>query len=131
MTLDSTLSAVKGKIPGCVFSGYIALDTGIMLAVNPAGRFPPDMLDNLAFAIVNAMTGEHAEQIGAVMGGGGDAAAFCGELMILNDSFEHVFLRPGGKGNIVFCFISEIGAEPGASLAAARANLAELSAAAA
>lgn len=131
MSLAAALDSAMAQVPGCVFAGFVELESGLMLAARPAGALTELEADNLAALAVVLYKAEPMRRLGdAIAGKAGGAASSgesrFGEALAISGARLHLFLRLPGQAGQVACFVSDHREDPAKVLDAARAGLATL-----
>ncbi len=63
MSLDKALQTAMSGIPECLASGYVDMDTGMLLGVQTVDSHPQEVLDLLAAATADLFQGASVVQI--------------------------------------------------------------------
>jgi hypothetical protein len=133
MSLDKALQAAMTTVPECVASGYVDMETGMLLGVNTVDSHPQEILDTLAAATADLFQGPSVTYIESMFkkarGTEGDTAHYFQELFIFSENLLHVFMRSKMFPNHVVAFICRKNANPGMVLTKARMSLEGISAA--
>ncbi|MGB3315626.1 MAG: hypothetical protein WBB85_14550 [Albidovulum sp.] len=121
MSLDSTLQMTMGVLPECVASGYIDLESGLLLGVHTVDPHPQEVLDTLVTATVDLFQGSNVVAMGKMFQAPGDSPKGCfNEVIMFSDDHIHVFLRTRKHPEHVICFVCRKSANPGMVLTRAR-----------
>lgn len=122
-----------GSVPECVASGYVDMETGMLLGVNTVDSHPQEILDTLAAATADLFQGASVTYIENAFkkarGNEKDASHYFQEMFIFSENLLHVFMRTKKFPNHVVCFVCRKNANPGMVLTKARMSLDTVSAA--
>ena len=122
-----------GSIPECVASGYVDMETGMLLGVNTVDSHPQEVLDTLAAATADLFQGASVTYIENTFkkarGTEKDDSHYFHEMFIFSENLLHVFMRSKTHPNHVVTFVCRKNANPGMVLTKARMGLDAVSAA--
>jgi uncharacterized membrane protein len=133
MSLDQALHSTMATIPECLASGYVDMDTGMLLGVQTVESHPQEVLETLAAATADLFQGASVVQIEklfkAMRGNEKDDAHYFQEVLVFSESLLHVFMRTKKFPSHVVAFVCRRNANPGMVLTKARMGLDSVSAA--
>ncbi len=133
MSLDDALLATMSTIPDCLASGYVDMDTGMLLGVQTVESHPQEVLDTLAAATADLFQGESIVQIEklfkAMKNAENDESRYFQEVLVFSENLLHVFMRTKLYPSHVVAFVCRRSANPGMVLTKARMGLDSVSAA--
>ena len=132
MALDKALQTSMATIPECLASGYVDMETGMLLGVQTIDSHPQEVLDTLAAATADLFQGSSVvfiEEIFKKARGTKSDGHYFNEFLIFSDNLIHVFMRTKKFPNHVCCFVCRKTANPGMVLTKARMSLDSVSAA--
>lgn len=133
MSLDQALQATMSTVPECLASGYVDMDTGMLLGVQTVESHPQEVLDTLAAATADLFQGQSVTQIEKlfkkIRGQEKDDQHYFQEILVFSEHFLHVFMRTKKYPGHVVCFVCRRSANPGMVLTKARMGLDSVTAA--
>jgi hypothetical protein len=133
MSLDQALQATMSTVPECLASGYVDMDTGMLLGVQTVDSHPQEVLDTLAAATADLFQGQSVTQIEQlfkkIRGQEKDEQHYFQEILVFSEHFLHVFMRTKKYPGHVVCFVCRRSANPGMVLTKARMGLDSVTAA--
>ena len=133
MSLDQALQATMSTVPECLASGYVDMDTGMLLGVQTVESHPQEVLDTLAAATADLFQGQSVTQIEKlfkkIRGQEKDEQHYFQEILVFSEHFLHVFMRTKKYPGHVVCFVCRRSANPGMVLTKARMGLDSVTAA--
>jgi hypothetical protein len=133
MSLDSALQATMATVPECVASGYVDMDTGMLLGIQTVDSHPQEVLDTLAAATADLFQGSSVTQIETlfkkVRGSEKDDSHYFQEVLVFSENLLHVFMRTKKYPGHVVAFVCRRSANPGMVLTKARMGLESVAAA--
>ena len=133
MSLDQALQATMSTVPECLASGYVDMDTGMLLGVQTVESQPQEVLDTLAAATADLFQGQSVTQIEKlfkkIRGQEKDEQHYFQEILVFSEHFLHVFMRTKKYPGHVVCFVCRRSANPGMVLTKARMGLDSVTAA--
>lgn len=133
MSLDQALQATMSTVPECLASGYVDMDTGMLLGVQTVDSHPQEVLDTLAAATADLFQGQSVTQIEMlfkkIRGQEKDEQHYFQEILVFSEHFLHVFMRTKKYPGHVVCFVCRRSANPGMVLTKARMGLDSVTAA--
>lgn len=124
MSLDSTLETAMGTLPDCEASGYVDMESGLLLGVHTADPHPQEVLDLFAAASMDLFQGANVvamEKMFRASGvdGPGTKRQF-NEIIMFSDEHIHVFMRTRKFPDHIIFFVCRKSANPGIVLTRAR-----------
>ncbi|NPD14383.1 hypothetical protein HOY34_04110 [Xinfangfangia sp. D13-10-4-6] len=126
MSLDKALQNAMSTIPECLASGYVDMETGMLLGIFTVDSHPQEVLDTLAAATADLFQGSSVVQIENIFkkarGTKSDNHYF-NEFLIFSENLIHVFMRTKRYPGHVTCFVCRKSANPGMVLTKARMSL--------
>ena len=133
MSLDKALQTAMASVPECVASGYVDMETGMLLGVNTVDSHPQEVLDTLAAATADLFQGASVSYIENIFkkarGTEKDTSHYFQEFFVFSENLLHVFMRTKKFPDHVVCFVCRKNANPGMVLTKARMNVDEVTAA--
>ena len=133
MSLDKALQSAMSNVPECVASGYVDMETGMLLGVNTLDSHPQEVLDQLAAATADLFQGSSVSAIEKIFkkvrGTEGDKNHYFQEVFVFSENLLHVFMRTKKYPNHVVTFVCRKSANPGMVLTKARMSVEALSSA--
>ncbi|MBM7068692.1 hypothetical protein IU397_13960 [Actibacterium sp. 188UL27-1] len=124
MSLEKALQTSMGNIPECLASGYVDMDTGMLLGVHTVDSHPQEVLDTLAAATADMFQGSSVVQIENMFkkfrGTEDTSDHYFQEIFVFSDNLLHVFMRTKQYPSHVVCFVCRKSANPGMVLTKAR-----------
>lgn len=124
MSLDKALQTTMATIPECLASGYVDMETGMLLGVHTADSHPQEVLDTLAAATADLFQGSSVTHIEALFkksrGTEKDEQHYFKEMFIFSENLLHVFMRSKQFEDHVVCYVCRKNANPGMVLTKAR-----------
>jgi hypothetical protein len=133
MSLDKALQTTMSTVPECLASGYVDMDTGMLLGVQTVDSHPQEVLDTLAAATADLFQGASVVQIEKIFktsrGTEKDDQHYFQEMLIFSENLLHVFMRTKKYPAHVVCFVCRRSANPGMVLTKARMGMDSISSA--
>jgi len=133
MSLDTVLSKAQSEVPECVASGYVDMNTGMLLGVKTLDSHPQEVLDLVAAATADLFQGKNVTAIERLFrksrGQGEDGNHYFNEIIVFSSNLLHVFLRGKKHPDQAAVVICRGGANIGMVLSKARNLMAEIEAA--
>jgi len=127
MALDKALQTAMSGIPECLASGYVDMESGMLLGVHTVDSHSQEILDTLAAATADLFQGSsvvHIENLfKKARGTEKDEGHYFQEMFIFSDNLLHVFMRIKKYPNHVVSFVCRKNANPGMVLTKARMSL--------
>lgn len=127
MSLDKALQTAMAGIPECLASGYVDMETGMVLAVHTVDSHPQEVIDTLAAATADLFQGASVTHIENIFkkarGAEKDESHYFQEMFIFSENLLHVFMRTKTYPNHVVCFVCRKNANPGMVLTKSRMAL--------
>lgn len=126
MSLDKALQTAMTTIPECLASGYVDMETGMLLGIQTIDSHPQEVLDTLAAATADLFQGSSVVQIENIFkkarGTKSDQHYF-NEVLVFSENLIHVFMRTKKYQGHVVAFVCRKSANPGMVLTKARMSL--------
>lgn len=133
MSLEQALQTTMATVPECLASGYLDMDTGMLLGVQTIESHPQEILDTLAAATADLFQGSSVVQIEklfkAMRGAEKDESHYFQEVLVFSETLLHVFMRTKKYPSHVVAFVCRRSANPGMVLTKARMGLDSVAAA--
>lgn len=127
MSLDKALQSTMSTIPECLASGYVDMETGMLLGVNTVDSHPQEVLDTLAAATADLFQGASVTHIENIFkkarGQEKDTQHYFQEMFIFSENLLHVFMRSKKYPGHVVCYVCRKNANPGMVLTKARMGM--------
>jgi hypothetical protein len=122
--LDKSLQMAMNQIPECVASGYVDMQTGLLLGVKTVDSHPQEVLDLAGAAAADLFQGPNVTAIENVFkkarGIKSDDVHFFQEIVVFSDNLLHIFMRCKKNTNHVLVFVSRKSANVGMVIAKSR-----------
>jgi len=133
MSLDKALQTAMSGVPECLASGYVDMETGMVLGVHTVDSHPQEVLDTLAAATADLFQGSSVVGIENLFkkarGTEKDENHYFQEIFVFSDNLLHVFMRTKKFPGHVCCFVCRKSANPGMVLTKARMSMEAVTAA--
>jgi hypothetical protein len=133
MSLDKALATAMAGVPECLASGYVDMETGMVLGVQTVDSHPQEVIDTLAAATADLFQGSSVTHIENIFkksrGKESDTMHYFHEIFVFSENLLHVFMRSKKYPGHVVCFVCRKSANPGMVLTKARMALDPVSAA--
>jgi hypothetical protein len=129
MSLDKALQKAMTTIPECLASGYVDMETGMLIGIQTIDSHPQEVLDTLAAATADLFQGSSVVQIENIFKKARGSKAenhYFNEILVFSENLIHVFMRTKKYANHVCCFVCRKSANPGMVLTKARMSLEEV-----
>lgn len=127
MSLDKTLQTTMTTIPECLASGYVDMETGMLLGMHTVDSHPQEVLDTLAAATADLFQGSSVVHIENMFkktrGTEKDTQHYFQEMFIFSENLLHVFMRSKKYPDHVVCYVCRKNANPGMVLTKARMGM--------
>ncbi|PID36368.1 MAG: hypothetical protein CR993_05845 [Rhodobacterales bacterium] len=126
MSLDKALQTAMSGIPECLASGYVDMDTGMLLGVQTVDSHPQEVLDLLAAATADLFQGASVVQIEQIFKnarGTQNDDHYFNEILVFSDNLIHMFMRAKQYPGHVCTFVCRRSANPGMVMTKARMAL--------
>lgn len=115
------------SIPECVASGYVDMETGMLLGVHTVDSHPQEVLDLLAAATADLFQGSSVVGIEQIFkksrGTEKDDGHYFQEILIFSENLLHVFVRTKKYPGHVVAFVCRKNANVGMVLTKARSGV--------
>ncbi|MBD3680190.1 MAG: hypothetical protein HUJ27_17520 [Rhodobacteraceae bacterium] len=133
MSLDNALKTAMGSVPECVASGYVDIETGMLLGVHTVDSHPQEVLDMLAAATADLFQGSSVVNIEnsfkKARGTEKDTNHYFQEMLVFSENLLHVFMRTKQYPNHIVTFVCRKSANAGMVLTKARMGMEAVTAA--
>jgi hypothetical protein len=130
MSLDTVLSKAQSEVPECVASGYVDMNTGMLLGVKTLDSHPQEVLDLVAAATADLFQGKNVTAIERLFrksrGQAEDGGHYFNEIIVFSSNLLHVFLRGKKHPDQAAVVICRGGANIGMVLSKARNLMVEI-----
>jgi hypothetical protein len=126
MSLDKALQKAMSGIPECLASGYVDMESGMLLGVQTLDPHPQEVLDMLAAATADLFQGSSVVAIEDIFKQARGSKAenhYFNEILVFSENLIHVFMRTKKHNGHVVSFICRKSANPGMVLTKARMSL--------
>ena len=126
MSLDKALQKAMSGVPECLASGYVDMETGMLLGVQTLDSHPQEVLDMLAAATADLFQGSSVvaiEDIFKQARGSKSGNHYFNEILVFSENLIHVFMRTKKHNGHVVSFVCRKSANPGMVLTKARMSL--------
>ncbi len=126
MSLDKALQTAMAGVPECLASGYIDMDSGMLLGIQTIDSHPQEVLDLLAAATADLFQGSSVVQIENIFKtarGTKDEEHYFNEILVFSENLIHMFMRTKKYPAHVICFVCRKSANPGMVMTKARMSL--------
>lgn len=127
MSLDKALSDIMKNVPDCIATGWVDMNTGMLLGVKTVDSHPQEVLDLVAAATTDLFQGTNVvaiEQMFKKARGVNTAEHYFREIIVNSSNLIHIFARGKKKEDQVLVVITRISANLGMVLSKARTALA-------
>jgi hypothetical protein len=125
--LDKSLLAAMNQIPECLASGYVDMNTGMLLGVKTVDSHPQEVLDMVSAATADLFQGANVSAIESMFkrarGIKGNDQHYFQEIVVFSDNLLHMFMRCKRNTNHVVVFVTRKSANVGMVIAKSRAAL--------
>ncbi len=127
MSLDKALQTAMTGVPECLASGYVDMDSGMVLSVQTVDSHPQEVIDTLAAATADLFQGASVTYIENIFkkfrGTEGDDSHYFQEMFIFSENLLHTFIRTKKYPSHVICFVCRKNANPGMVLTKSRMSV--------
>lgn len=109
MSMDSVLKRCMTEIPGCVASGIVDMQTGMLLGVRTVDSHPQEILDILAAATKDLFEGDNVRTIEHLFKqarGVQSEARYFQQMIILSENLIHFFIRLPSDSTMVLVAVT-------------------------
>lgn len=132
MTINTALTSAMDSIPDCIASGYVDMETGMLLGTSAPDAADADVLEILAVAVANLFQGRGVKAFEELLSSAGlqdpDNPGF-GEISVFSNNRLHIFLRTREYPEHVVCYICRDSANIGLALTKSHLSLGPVAAA--
>lgn len=125
-TLDQALKVAMTGIPECLASGYVDIDSGMLLGIQTIDSHPQEVLDLLAAATADLFQGSSVTQIENIFKasrGTDTEDHYFNEILVFSENLIHMFIRTKKYPEHVIVFVCQKSANPGMVMTKARMSL--------
>lgn len=127
MSLDKALQTAMAGVPECLASGYVDMDSGMVLSVQTVDSHPQEVIDTLAAATADLFQGASVTYIENIFkkfrGTENDDSHYFQEMFIFSENLLHTFIRTKKYPSHVICFVCRKNANPGMVLTKSRMSV--------
>ncbi|WP_428266284.1 hypothetical protein [Haliangium sp.] len=132
MSLERSLGEIIKSVPSCLATGWVDMDTGMLLGVKTVDSHPQEVLDLVAAATSDLFQGTNVttiEQLFKKSRGVEDTGQhYFQEILVISENLIHVFIRGKKNPSQVLVTVSRIDANLGMCLTKVRLGLKQLEA---
>lgn len=132
MSLDQALQEAVKNVPEAVASGFVDLDSGMLLGVKTVDSHPNEVIDILAAATADLFQGPNVvaiENMFKKMRGATDDKHYFQEIIVNSDNLVHVFCRSKANQSYVLVVVCRIATNLGMAITKTRQSMAACEAA--
>ncbi len=132
MSLDQALQNAVKNVPEAVASGFVDVESGMLLGVKTVDSHPTEVIDILAAATADMFQGPNVasiENIFRKMRGVDESRHYFQEIIVNSDNLVHVFCRSKANQDYVLCVVCRISTNLGMALTKTRQAMAACEAA--
>lgn len=133
MSLETALARAQSSIPECLASGYVDMNTGMLLGVKTVDSHPQQVLDLVAAATADLFQGQNVTAIEKLFrkarGHAEDGKHYFNEIIVFSENLIHVFIRSRKAGNQAAVFVCRGAANIGMVISKSRAAVLDVEAA--
>jgi len=134
MSLDKALTEAQKTVPECVATGYVDMESGMLLGVKTIDSHPGEVLDLVAAATGELFQGKNVVEIEKLFdksrGIKGNSEHYFQEIVIFSTNLLHLFVRSKTNPSQAAVFVTRASANVGMVLVKARGCVAAIEAAA-
>jgi len=127
VSLDKALAEIMKNVPECLASGWVDMNTGMLLGVKTVDSHPQEVLDLVAAATTDIFQGPNVvaiEQMFKKARGVATGEHYFREIIVMSQNLIHVFMRGKKKEDQVLVVVTRVSANLGMVLTKSRASLA-------
>ena len=133
MSLDKALSDAQAAVPECVATGYVDMETGMLLGVKTVDSHPGEVLDLVAAATSDMFQGRNVVEIEKLFDKSrgipqADRKFYFQEMVVFSTNLIHVFIRSKKNQQHVVVFVCRISANVGMVIVRSRGAMASIEA---
>ena len=126
MSLDRALAEIMKNVPECLATGWVDMNTGMLLGVKTVDSHPQEVLDLVAAATTDIFQGPNVvaiEQMFKKTRGVTTGEHYFREIIVMSQNLIHVFMRGKKKEDQVLVVVTRVSANLGMVLTKSRAAL--------
>ena len=126
MSLDKALADIMKNVPECIATGWVDMNTGMLLGVKTVDSHPQEVLDLVAAATTALFQGSNVvaiEQMFKKARGVTSAEHYFREIMVMSQNLIHVFARGKKKEDQVLVVVTRVSANLGMVITKTRSAL--------
>jgi hypothetical protein len=124
MSLDKVLQSVVKSVPEAVATGYIDLDSGMLLGIQTVDAHPSNVIDVLAAATSDLFQGANVRMIENMFkkmrGIESKNVHYFQEIIVNSDNLVHIFCRSKRHTSHVLCVVCRVSTNLGMALTKTR-----------
>jgi hypothetical protein len=124
MSLDKVLQSVVKSVPEAVASGYIDLESGMLLGIQTVDAHPSNVIDVLAAATSDLFQGSNVRMIENMFkkmrGLEGKNVNYFQEIIVNSENLVHIFCRSKRHAAHVLCVVCRVSTNLGMALTKTR-----------
>ncbi|MEZ4337948.1 MAG: hypothetical protein R3B82_15115 [Sandaracinaceae bacterium] len=130
MSLENALSKTQTSVPECVATGYVDMNTGMLLGVRTVDSHPQEVLQLVAAATADLFQGSNVTAIEKMFrksrGQSEDGRHYFNEILVFSENLLHIFLRSKKYGDQAAVIVCRGSVNVGMALMKARMSLSEI-----
>jgi predicted regulator of Ras-like GTPase activity (Roadblock/LC7/MglB family) len=126
VSLDKALADIMKNVPECIATGWVDMNTGMLLGVKTVDSHPQEVLDLVAAATTDLFQGSNVvaiEQMFKKSRGVTTGEHYFREIIVLSQNLLHIFARGKKKDDQVLVVITRVSANLGMVLTKTRSAL--------
>jgi hypothetical protein len=126
VSLDRALAEIMKNVPECLATGWVDMNTGMLLGVKTVDSHPQEVLDLVAAATTDIFQGPNVvaiEQMFKKTRGVTTGEHYFREIIVMSQNLIHVFMRGKKKEDQVLVVVTRVSANLGMVLTKSRAAL--------
>lgn len=126
VSLDRALAEIMKNVPECLATGWVDMNTGMLLGVKTVDSHPQEVLDLVAAATTDLFQGPNVvavEQLFKKARGVTTREHYFREIVVMSQNLIHVFMRGKKKDDQVLVIVTRVSANLGMVLTKSRAAL--------
>ncbi|MDO5609378.1 MAG: hypothetical protein Q4G62_01120 [Pseudomonadota bacterium] len=132
MSLDKALATAQTDVPECVASGYVDMESGLLLGVKTVDSHPGDVLDLVAAATGDLFQGKNVIEIEKLFDKARGITTrdannhYFKEIVVFSTNLIHVFIRSKKHPNQAAVFVCRASANIGMVIVRSRSAMAAI-----
>lgn len=130
MSLENALQKAIATVPECVATGYVDMQTGMLLGVKTVDSHPQEVLDLVSAATADLFQGTNVVAIEGLFrkarGVKDDGSHYFKEIIVFSDNLIHVFQRCKKNGDHAVVYVCRKSANIGMVIAKTRMALGQV-----